>query len=607
MAKQSALILELKIAKPADHKAVATVVRKLKGEGDEKTVNLTLSTCGVKEQIAAVEKLLAAGDTQAILFVGEFNPGGPGEGPAPGGTDAAGGGEQKKARAFLHVGGQWVTFFKGAGGALEMDEQSSKLLATWNGGTDMLVRATEYILANPETADMPTTDGASWASQKKFATIAGAVRAVAPVDLAGDGKWTIFVACDKGDRLFRHDEKSGEMADVTPVAKLASKSQQFAWGDFNGDGKLDLLSWDGKALNLYAQSADGTFAEGKTLLDATSGVCVSLSCVDAGGKAAVIIATTTTPLLWIPGEDKPKPVGRGAVLPGGVSLGQSGPCVVADFDNDGLPDIIQLFAKGGLVYQGKAPGQFADAKSCDCSAGEGQVRVLTGDFDGDGRLDIVAMASKDTTRLWSNQGGFKFTDAMDLSGELSYKGKTNAVGGACGDFNNDGRQDLVFCYAELPPQLYFNRGFRSFGYCNKLDPATNNLLPQETPGQQAICLADVNGDSTQDLVTVLNNGGAWVVYVDSSDHSARCLRATVPVKSSAGPVLVSGWRGDGKSDKAKPFCLGAWNVTPGSSEAFFGISEAGPVTLKWQFPGGKPQEKTVTVEDRSVRVVLDAK
>ena len=77
VAKQSSLILELKIAKPADHKATATVVRKLKGEGNLKTVELMLSTCAVKEQIETVEKLLADGKNQVFpgipqVFQGQY-------------------------------------------------------------------------------------------------------------------------------------------------------------------------------------------------------------------------------------------------------------------------------------------------------------------------------------------------------------------------------------------------------------------------------------------------------------------------------------------------------------------------------------------------------
>ena len=51
-------------------------------------------------------------------------------------------------------------------------------------------------------------------------------------------------------------------------------------------------------------------------------------------------------------------------------------------------------------------------------------------------------------------------------------------------------------------------------------------------------------------------------------------------------------------------CLGAWNVLPGASQAFFGRREAGPVTLKWRLPGGKEQQKEVVVEKETTRVEI---
>jgi hypothetical protein len=63
-----------------------------------------------------------------------------------------------------------------------------------------------------------------------------------------------------------------------------------------------------------------------------------------------------------------------------------------------------------------------------------------------------------------------------------------------------------------------------------------------------------------------------------------------------GPLTVTGWR--------EKCCLGAWNVLAGTSEAFVGQKEAGPVILKWQTPAGKPQQKQVIVETGPVRVVL---
>ena len=53
-------------------------------------------------------------------------------------------------------------------------------------------------------------------------------------------------------------------------------------------------------------------------------------------------------------------------------------------------------------------------------------------------------------------------------------------------------------------------------------------------------------------------------------------------------MAVTGWIGKR--------CLGAWNVLPGVSQACFGRTEAGPVTLKWRLPGGQEQTREVVLE-----------
>jgi hypothetical protein len=51
--------------------------------------------------------------------------------------------------------------------------------------------------------------------------------------------------------------------------------------------------------------------------------------------------------------------------------------------------------------------------------------------------------------------------------------------------------------------------------------------------------------------------------------------------------------------------LGAWNVRTALGDAFIGLAEPGPITLRWQLPGGTLQSRDLTLEDRLLRVVLE--
>jgi hypothetical protein len=45
-------------------------------------------------------------------------------------------------------------------------------------------------------------------------------------------------------------------------------------------------------------------------------------------------------------------------------------------------------------------------------------------------------------------------------------------------------------------------------------------------------------------------------------------------------------------------------VAAGSTEAFVAVPGANTVKLRWQFPGGKPQEKSVTLEGKPQRLAI---
>ena len=116
-------------------------------------------------------------------------------------------------------------------------------------------------------------------------------------------------------------------------------------------------------------------------------------------------------------------------------------------------------------------------------------------------------------------------------------------------------------------------------------------------GVQTGLVADFNGDGAQDMVVVTPDGRAWIFWRAVYLEAALAVRAALPPGGPyAGPLTVTG-KVEGRS-------LGAWNVVAGSSEAFLGRIDAGPLEIHWTFPGGKPQKKEVILESGPVREVL---
>jgi hypothetical protein len=581
---QAQMILELRFQPEVKRgKAVAGVVRALKGKTDQKSVTIDLAASNFPDQARLAARMIKdANDRPALLFFGGVNAK---EGDAAGDAPAA-----AVPKAYLHLDAKWLELSQDAKAGWAFDQMSQPMIATWNGGTDMLLRAVEYILKSPGP-EVPVRSGVAWAEAIPAGRIAGKVSAAVPVDLAGDGKLLLMIASDAGDRLVAFEKRAAR--DVTAAHRLASKSLAFAWGDFSGDGRLDLASWDGRALALHRQGRDGTFTAGD---GGKLAECRGLAAVQAAspGKAALIVSTAAGPQWLVPGAGaRPVPLAPGEWP--GEDLGEAGACLVADFDGNGLPDVLQPLAKGSLFYSGVAPGVFAAPKPCALALGQGPAAACLGDWDGDGRLDVF-VAGEEACRLWQNLGDGRFAECLKLSGELGYVAKPAAVAAAVGDLNNDGRPDLAVCYRAMTPQIFFNRGFRSFGFSQSLDLERGGKLPAAAQGQQAACLADFHGTGAQDLALVLADGTCWLAVRTPGGGELAARVVLGPKSRCAGPVTVRAAIDD------RP--LGAWHVTAGGPGAFLARPEAGPITIHWRFPGGHLQSREVILEDRPVTLAL---
>jgi enediyne biosynthesis protein E4 len=149
-------------------------------------------------------------------------------------------------------------------------------------------------------------------------------------------------------------------------------------------------------------------------------------------------------------------------------------------------------AEAGLAFTHKtgATGQFLMPEIMGAGA-------ALFDFDDDGDLDALLLQSLPTEnhRLYRNEGGGRFTDVTAGSG---LRNGTYGMGAATGDFNNDGRVDLLLT-AFGTNQLYRNAGGGRF-----------EEVTQESPGvrlagrwSSSAAFFDYDRDGWQDLV-ILN-------------------------------------------------------------------------------------------------------
>ncbi len=213
-----------------------------------------------------------------------------------------------------------------------------------------------------------------------------------------------------------------------------------AWGDYDGDGWVDLYVTDQAGPNtLYHNNGDGTFGVSE-LSEAVS-------------------------------------------LPDHVSGG----AVFADYDNDGFQDLYVLNYENDVLFHNEGGEGFADVTSeAGISEDERGMTASWGDYDNDGYLDLYLanygcnecdsprLNEGDQDRLYHNEGDGAFTEVTEALKVEEMKGWGFVAGWL--DYDNDSDLDL-----------YLVNDVRGTRY---LHP--NVLFRNDGPGCGSWCFTDVS-------------------------------------------------------------------------------------------------------------------
>jgi VCBS repeat protein len=272
--------------------------------------------------------------------------------------------------------------------------------------------------------------------------------------VANSGPNTISVLLGKGNGTFQlaRDTDSGEV-----------RPSSITVGDFNGDGRQDLAvsgDWSDESQGIYFSgitsillaTGNGTFQ----VTTATNFGGLGVKTGDFNGDAqldlAVAWAVDADPYTFESGLTILLGQGDGTFRSKwGSGLGWGSPFTFGDFDADGRQDLALDTGLGTVsILVGDGDGSFQDA----VNLGIGAYVVRVGDLNGDGRQDLAmtnfsglcnegGCNGEESVSVLLGRGDGTFETAQHYSRGCPFGIGTCPADFDIGDFNGDGRQDLV--------------------------------------------------------------------------------------------------------------------------------------------------------------------
>jgi hypothetical protein len=331
-------------------------------------------------------------------------------------------------------------------------------------------------------------------------------------DFNGDGKPDLAIAISASHAHVKHTVSvllgngDGTFQDHVDYG-IGNGALSIAAADFNGDGKLDLVTANlfDNAASVLLGNGDGTFQPNVEYatrrhpfslvvgdFNADGKLDLALACGNGTGYVSVLLGNGDGTFQ----EYAAYPVGT---APKSIA--------VADFNRDGSPDLV--VANGAddtvSVLLGNGDGTFHPA--VDYPVGTEPESVAVGDFNRDGKADlataIIIGGSGGVSVLLGNGDG-TFQPPVD------YTTSVGAFGIAAGDLDGDGNPDLVTAN-------FVTDGIKGVSVLSGNGDGTFQPHIDFRSGSDSISvtIGDLNGDSAPDLAVVNYEGFSVGVFLNT--------------------------------------------------------------------------------------------
>jgi hypothetical protein len=391
-----------------------------------------------------------------------------------------------------------------------------------------------------EALEERQTPTVSFATQVTFASgfPAGSAMGLAQADINGDGKPDLIAVGDNNSvSVLLNTTAAGSTTPTYAAAQTfsvgtpstANDAYAVAVGDFNGDGKPDLVVTNlqdatvSVLVNTTAtNSSTVTFQPPKTFAVQSGPTAVAVADFNGDGKPDIVVTDNLTfhvsVLINTTVAGNLSFAAQQTFNVGGTPLGVA----VGDFNADGKPDIAVSNSSSNSVsvlLNTTATGATTPSFSAQrtFATGNQPLSVTAVDINGDGKLDLVVPNGQDNTVSVLLNATPNRASAPTFLAQQTFAVGTSPSFVVAGDFDQNGRPDLAVA----------NNGDNAMGVLINTTPVattTVTFAAQQTfavgAAPTAAVVSDINGDGLTDLAVANVNASTVSALINTTAPTA---------------------------------------------------------------------------------------